>query len=461
MVALDQQRSNLSAHLGRLLALAMLGSAAILGLVSLRYAEQPDRRVTDYCNLVVAQATTNLRAFLRAYEDATFQFVANQDLNQLLTDCVASPDPYEIAPYSHTFSNFLEGYTFGYRGVFDAVFLDECNENRKALTMRESLPASFIKSLRNSEAYKSAIKADGKPTWTFEPDCAHTGIDCVMVGRRIKGLFTESPLGVLIILIQADELARVVNDYLHDHFYFSVGTAKTNYTVVADGDGRIISAPLWENGSADPLEGISYVQELYSGAVINRADGSFTTKINGEDVVAILRSIEGTDWRVFVPVSLAGLFDKEADGGFSRAFPVSLTGGLIAGALATAAIFMLLWPRRRLQVPPVVNASIARTQAETPGSTEKEGSPSQEDLPRSRSRPEWKQQLSRKEMQVLILLSQGHSNKEIARTLCVAEQTVKNYVSSIYSKLDVHDRVQASLLAVSEGLHRLDWHDFE
>ena len=41
-------------------------------------------------------------------------------------------------------------------------------------------------------------------------------------------------------MIDADELP-VVNDYLHDHFYFSVGTVKANYTVIVDREGCIIS----------------------------------------------------------------------------------------------------------------------------------------------------------------------------------------------------------------------------
>jgi DNA-binding NarL/FixJ family response regulator len=60
--------------------------------------------------------------------------------------------------------------------------------------------------------------------------------------------------------------------------------------------------------------------------------------------------------------------------------------------------------------------------------------------------------LSDRELQVLSSLSDGLSNKEIAEKLFLSEGTVKNYISSIYSKLDVKDRIQASRKAHEEGM---------
>ena len=50
--------------------------------------------------------------------------------------------------------------------------------------------------------------------------------------------------------------------------------------------------------------------------------------------------------------------------------------------------------------------------------------------------------LTRREIDVLELLVQALSNKEIARKLFVAEQTVRNHVSVIYSKLEIENRMQ-------------------
>lgn len=54
--------------------------------------------------------------------------------------------------------------------------------------------------------------------------------------------------------------------------------------------------------------------------------------------------------------------------------------------------------------------------------------------------------LSNREQEILMLVGKGLSNKEIAAKVFMAEQTVKNYLSSIYSRLGVHDRVNAILM---------------
>ena len=60
--------------------------------------------------------------------------------------------------------------------------------------------------------------------------------------------------------------------------------------------------------------------------------------------------------------------------------------------------------------------------------------------------------LSEREREVLGLLARGLSNADIAARLCLSEGTVRNYVSSIFSKLDVSDRTQAAVLAIRYGL---------
>jgi two-component system, NarL family, response regulator LiaR len=60
--------------------------------------------------------------------------------------------------------------------------------------------------------------------------------------------------------------------------------------------------------------------------------------------------------------------------------------------------------------------------------------------------------LTRREREVLECIAHGRSNKQIARELGVAEKTVKTHVGHLLAKLDVADRTQAALLAVSEGL---------
>jgi DNA-binding NarL/FixJ family response regulator len=56
--------------------------------------------------------------------------------------------------------------------------------------------------------------------------------------------------------------------------------------------------------------------------------------------------------------------------------------------------------------------------------------------------------LTNREREVLAELTQGRSNREIARALHVSEKTVKAHVSSVLAKLGVQDRTQAALFAV-------------
>jgi DNA-binding NarL/FixJ family response regulator len=57
-------------------------------------------------------------------------------------------------------------------------------------------------------------------------------------------------------------------------------------------------------------------------------------------------------------------------------------------------------------------------------------------------------QLTAREREVLQLLAEGKSNRDIARLLTVSEKTVKTHVSSVLMKLGVSDRTQAALWAV-------------
>ncbi|MGW1819758.1 response regulator [Streptomyces sp. NPDC002125] len=59
--------------------------------------------------------------------------------------------------------------------------------------------------------------------------------------------------------------------------------------------------------------------------------------------------------------------------------------------------------------------------------------------------------LTEREREVLGLIADGRSNREIARALVLSEKTVKTHVSNILMKLDVADRTQAALWAVRHG----------
>lgn len=62
------------------------------------------------------------------------------------------------------------------------------------------------------------------------------------------------------------------------------------------------------------------------------------------------------------------------------------------------------------------------------------------------------EQLTDRELEVLLLVAQGKTNQEIAEELYIALKTVKTHVSNMLAKLEVQDRTQAAVYAFQHGL---------
>ena len=60
--------------------------------------------------------------------------------------------------------------------------------------------------------------------------------------------------------------------------------------------------------------------------------------------------------------------------------------------------------------------------------------------------------LSRRELDVLIQVAQGLSNKAVGQRLHIATKTVDHHITSIMSKLDIHHRGELVRFAIREGL---------
>ncbi len=63
--------------------------------------------------------------------------------------------------------------------------------------------------------------------------------------------------------------------------------------------------------------------------------------------------------------------------------------------------------------------------------------------------------LTKREVEVLLYISKGLSNKEIGKHLFLSEKTVKNYATNLFKKIKAHDRVQATIFAID---HRIQQH---
>jgi len=78
------------------------------------------------------------------------------------------------------------------------------------------------------------------------------------------------------------------------------------------------------------------------------------------------------------------------------------------------------------------------------------------ELNRTSTLPPANEQLTERELEVLILVARGAPNQSIADSLVISERTVRTHVSNILSKLHLANRTQAALYALKEGLVTLD-----
>lgn len=63
--------------------------------------------------------------------------------------------------------------------------------------------------------------------------------------------------------------------------------------------------------------------------------------------------------------------------------------------------------------------------------------------------------LTKREYEVLTLISEGLNNKDIANKMFISEKTVKNHISNIFKKLELNDRVQATIFAFKHGVKKI------
>ena len=66
------------------------------------------------------------------------------------------------------------------------------------------------------------------------------------------------------------------------------------------------------------------------------------------------------------------------------------------------------------------------------------------------------QALTKREIEILKLISKGLINRDIANELFISERTVKNHISNIFKKIDVNDRTQAALFSIKNDLIKIE-----
>ena len=155
---------------------------------------------------------------------------------------------------------------------------------------------------------------------------------------------------------------------------------------------------------------------------------------------------------VLMDLLMPGMDGIEATGIIRREMPdvevIALTSVLedssVVGAIRAGAIGYLLKDTEANELIRAIKAAAGGQVQLSPQAAAR--------LMREVRAPESPESLTERETEVLRLLAQGQSNKEIARDLSIGEKTVKTHVSSILGKLNVSSRTQAALYAVRIGL---------
>lgn len=406
--------------------------------------------LVEYSTLVMSQAVLTLRRQLEAYENLTFQFAVNPELNALLADYVDSRDANRLTVASRAFANYMESWTFGDQAMCDAFFVSETDHVRRALIMRDALPLEFSRSFVNSQAYDAIVSGDGEPVWCTNVQVALMGPSFVVLGRRILHADSGRPLGVIALLISPESLCRPITDYLDQNYHFPVGTVRSNCLLIVDGKGRPISVV---HACADGLTAGAFAgwvamctSRLRRTLPTCAKCGHFAARLGDDEVLVMHSSIEDTDWHMFVPIRPCGRVCV-APWAYILHNPWAVAAGAAAAGMVRLAVIMVRRGRRRRAG--VLAEDVPDACGDCAGSEVSEESAVASPTD---AKPDWLCMLTPREKAILFLLSQGCSNQEIAERMCLAEQTIKNYLSVIYDKLGARDRVQALILASEVAL---------
>ena len=394
-------------------------------------------------------------------EDISFQFIANRDLNQALSEYAGQEEKYQVSKSHIAFSNFLEGQAFTSSEIQNAFFWDYDEPAKKAIAMREGVSNDAMNLLRTSEFAASMRSAAGRTVWKKTSLTGRPGEDALLLGRIIKHTFTDSPMGFLVIVIDASSMVDTVKKVVDADLYYSIGTIKPDYLGLYEAkSGNVIAKTRGGSLEDDELKGIfgNLVAKL---PIVGQdpAQSFVNRSVGGEDILFIVTDIGTTGWKLALPMALRSSMQLNIgkDGGYLMKIAVWLVTIVIL--LLVAGLFLRWTPTTGMtgrkagetSVPDAASLGLLAPEGEgTLSDPQESAASSQAGSDRAFSN------LTDKELRLLCLIAKGFSNKKIADAMCIAEQTVKNNVSALYIKLGVEDKVQASVYAVKMGIDCYD-----
>ena len=196
--------------------------------------------------------------------------------------------------------------------------------------------------------------------------------------------------------------------------------------------------PLFREGVARTLEESNQFEVVGQGAS-GREDVDLTARLKPDLVLLDLSMPDGGQWALTQIVSgehkplIAMLTVSEDDENILAALSAGAAGYVLKGVGSRELIRILTdLVAGRSYVSPSLAAKVL-TRMNSPRPAEQETSPVDS--------------LSKREEEILRLVAQGKSNKEVGLALDLQEKTVKHYMTAILQKLQVRNRTEAALLA--------------
>lgn len=188
-------------------------------------------------------------------------------------------------------------------------------------------------------------------------------------------------------------------------------------------------------------EALAQCASLWRGtpvmAVLDEDDPGLMVDLRAEGAVAIIS-------RRARPEAIAQVLQQW------RSNPHAQSGKTVSARALDDVPMAVPLPRHRPVTGVAVRQAASRGRAWDEGSCEREAASAP--LPNSGRIASAMGELSRRQVEVLRLLAAGQTNKQIGRTLGVAESTIKTHLSSLFQRLGVTTRTEAVLAAASMGL---------
>ena len=406
--------------------LALLSLAFLITDVGISIRQQDP---ADYAANILQLRTRRTAELADAIEAVSFQFISNQFLNDTLNSYIRDSEAYDVSRWNTIFSEHMEGLAETIPELKDAVFFAAHTDNKIPLTMSDSLTRSTWIPVKNI-LMDEAVESDGRTVWSLLPE--NTGLrSTILCARLIKRRIDRSPLGVLVLIIDPDRFARTVSGYSQDEGI--AVTQRTDYSILLDRHGLILASVDAEFALKPLSQAIPGWETYLNGKLPLEKPGRYKSRASidqskkQESFWVVYSPIPEKDWLLvsILPISV-------------DAFPFIVKLFLLGGFAGSA------W---------LIYRSLGRNEYDTSASIALLTNQSAEQANIDVVLPPWFTHLSPKEQTVLLFLLTGKSNKEIAYTLELREQTVKNYLHAIYQRIGAQDRFSALLLLQDSGIN--------